>query len=234
MRTDYGEIAAIFAKCKADHQSAEWRLGYTATLVALGLPKGSTVLDFGCGAGTFSTVLSQSGLTVTGVDTSQEMIEEARKRDPEGEYKHYRGLLGELLKGRRFDAICATFSFCTIPDTELRYILKDIRSLLKKGGELIVLDPNHEQAHGVKYATLEYHPKEGVKSGDLVSVTLKRNGDEVRLDGDIYRTHTDYRWLLESTGFIVQRMDEPIPDPSWGSEWEIERQHPPFLLIIAS
>lgn len=47
----------------------------------LQLKKGAKILDVGCGAGTYTQVLSDNGYKVCGIDFSKEMIKIAKKRD---------------------------------------------------------------------------------------------------------------------------------------------------------
>lgn len=233
MKTDYGSIVNAYVSYKSDKDLAEWRLGHRPVLEGLGQFSGQIILDFGCGPANFSSVLSQQGFKVIGVDRDKRVIKKAQISDPLGDYRVYRGLLAEELEGQKVEAIIATFSFCLIPDTELRYILRDMRKLLEPGGRLIVLEPNQEKAHGIQYANLHYHHNEDVQSGDLVEVTLGSGENAILLTDDIYRTHADYRKLLEEAGFVIEKMEEPLPGGDWGDEWEMERKFPPFILIVA-
>ena len=56
---------------------------FTAELSAR-LPKGGTVLDFGCGSGNIALHLAREGWQVTGCDVTAEMIDAARAADAEG------------------------------------------------------------------------------------------------------------------------------------------------------
>ena len=49
--------------------------------------QGTRALDFGCGAGRSTRFLRALGFEVVGVDIAAHMIERARERDPEGEYR---------------------------------------------------------------------------------------------------------------------------------------------------
>lgn len=232
-RTDYGAIIDKYVAYKQDQQNAEWRLGHQQVLRALGEISGKTILDFGCGPATFSSLLSARGAQVIGVDPSQEELEQARARDPRGDYRYYRGLLAEMLAGEKIVLIVATFSFCLIPDRELRYILRDMRQLMGPDGRLVILEPNQGRSHGVQYANLHYHRKEGVQTGDYVCVTLGSGDGAVELYDDIFRQHEDYCMLLAEAGFTVEQLEEPRPEAEWGEGWETESKYPPFLLITA-
>ena len=109
-----------------------------------------------------------------------------------------------------------------------------MRSILSKGGRLVIADPNQEKAHGVKYRELHYLSKEDVQAGDYVSVMLGSGENAILITNDVYRRHVDYRQLLEEAGFSVEAMEEPVPGDDWGNEWAMERMCPPFLLIVAT
>ncbi|MEV7548769.1 methyltransferase domain-containing protein [Amycolatopsis sp. NPDC089917] len=57
------------------------------TYELLRLEPGSAVLDVGCGAGLAVAELSSRGFRAVGVDLSAEMVEEARRRSPEAEFR---------------------------------------------------------------------------------------------------------------------------------------------------
>lgn len=229
-RTEYGDIIDAYLRYKHNKGLLEWLLGHEPFLKMLGSVAGLTILDFGCGPANFSSWLSQLGARIIGVDANAEVIEAARIIEPLGTYHHYRGLLYDLLKHETIDMIIATFSVCLVPDRELRYVLRDMHRLLKPGQKLMILDPNQEKGHGIQYRDLRYHYKEGVKTGDYVDVTLGSGDNAFALPPDIYRVWADYRELTDEAGFDVAQMIEPIPDESWGPDWELERQHPPFWI----
>ena len=76
---------------------------------------GSRALDFGCGTGRSTRFLRNLGLTVTGADVSQAMLDQARALDPSGEYHLIRNnIAGEFAPGS-FDIILAAFTFDNMP-----------------------------------------------------------------------------------------------------------------------
>src|ERR1700694_4069515 len=70
--------------------AASGHLGWevTTTVSLIRQLSGKSILDFGCGAGAMSALLSTLGADVTGVDFSPKMIESARARY--GENTHLR------------------------------------------------------------------------------------------------------------------------------------------------
>ncbi|HJQ66323.1 MAG TPA: class I SAM-dependent methyltransferase, partial [Gemmatimonadales bacterium] len=49
--------------------------------------RGTRALDFGCGAGRSTRFLRGLGFDVVGVDIAAHMLERARERDPQGDYR---------------------------------------------------------------------------------------------------------------------------------------------------
>lgn len=229
---NYGQIVDGYAKYSANQELAEWRLGRRPFLDELGCIEGKLIVDFGCGPANFSSIFTKGGAKVIGFDADKETIAAAKMADPDGDYWVYRGLLANELAGKEIDVVTATFSICTVPDRELRYILRDMRQLLSNGGKLYILEPN-QLGTGIEYADLHYHYKENAQTGDLVNVTLGSGENKVDIPPDVYRTHHDYRTLLGEAGFTIDKMEEPMPDPTWEGDWTKEVQYPPFLLIVA-
>lgn len=102
MTADYSKLAEGYE---------EHRVGYSAELYAIlaehGLKPGAKILDVACGTGLASEPLAKNGAQITGVDTSEAMLEFARARLPGQTWM--RGNAEELeFPGDSFDAaICA-------------------------------------------------------------------------------------------------------------------------------
>ncbi len=236
MKTNYGEVVYRYLHYTSDDNTTdiELRLGRTPALAALGCLEGKTVLDFGCGPAVNSRGLRTAGARIIGFDADPLVIEKAREKDPEGDYRVYRGLLAQELGGIHIDHILMSFSFCVIPDREVRYILRDIRKILGENGKFVIIEPNQEKAHGIQYRSLHYHHKSGVKTGDFVNVTLGSGKNAILLTDDIYRRHDDYRQLIQEAGFKVELVQEPVPAGDWDEGWKLLREYPPFVLFVAT
>lgn len=116
-------------------------------LSALLLPEGAKILDVGCGVGRHSIELAKRGYRVTGIDISEGMLNEARKRAKE------EGVTVEFIKAdatefrreREFDAaIClceGAFSLIGSSDDPVEHdlaILRNVYASLKPGGKFIL------------------------------------------------------------------------------------------------
>lgn len=231
--TDYGKVVDLYKQYATDTNpnDAELLLGRVPALAALGDLRGKIVVDFGCGPATNGAKLTEAGAMVFGFDADPVVIAEARKIHPQGNYRVNRGLIADEL-GDKVDRILMSFSFCAIPDREMRYLLRDMRKMLKKNGRLVIVEPNLERSLGIKYRNLHYLPKEGVARGDVVTVMLG-SGENTFPVYDIYRRHVEYCLLLREAGFHIEQMCEPKPGRDWDDEWGLEMEYPPFLLIVA-
>ena len=108
------------------------------TLLAQHYPQGGTVLDIGCGIGTFLAVCREAGWDVTGVEPSFVACEVARR-------EYGLELINEpfssaMFQGREFDAVFAAQVLHHLPDPAA--FLADVDSVLADDGILILRTPN--------------------------------------------------------------------------------------------
>ncbi|MFI7120292.1 methyltransferase domain-containing protein [Amycolatopsis sp. NPDC049868] len=110
------------------------------TYELLRLEPGAAVIDVGCGAGLAVSELSSRGVRAVGVDLSAEMIDEARRRSPEGDF-----LLGDAyalpvdggFAGYRADKV-----FHELAEPELAIV--EARRVLVSGGRIVLSGPDWE------------------------------------------------------------------------------------------
>lgn len=101
------------------------------------LPPGGSVLDVGCGAGEpISSYLALQGMSVTGVDTSQSMIEICRRKLPDQRW-HVMDMC-ELAVDKQFDGIIAWDSFFHLNQDEQRRSLQRFFVHLCSPGALLL------------------------------------------------------------------------------------------------
>jgi SAM-dependent methyltransferase len=105
----------------------------------LRLGVGARVLDAPCGNGRHSISLARRGYAMTGLDQSEEFIEEARRTMPDA-IRWVHGDMRSLSWDREFDgAFCWGNSFCYLNRDEARHFLRAIARGLNPGA-LFVLD----------------------------------------------------------------------------------------------
>lgn len=107
---------------------------YGSHLVDLLAPeKDEKILDLGCGTGDLTKKISDANATVIGMDRSENMIEEAKRKYPAIDFYVKDAL--ELKDEAEFDAVFSNATLHWIKDPER--VLKGIYQCLKPGGRLV-------------------------------------------------------------------------------------------------
>ena len=102
---------------------------------------GNRVLDLGCGTGTLAQMCIERGAQVTGVDANSGMLEVAKRNSPSANYLNISlSNLDEHLEDESFDIILSTLAFSELTRAERLHVLKQIKRLLKKGGQVFIGD----------------------------------------------------------------------------------------------
>ncbi|MEW6490177.1 MAG: class I SAM-dependent methyltransferase [Thermodesulfobacteriota bacterium] len=128
----YDAMAPAYAQwslsCGGNRRRGRW-----AAALAGSLPRGSAVLDLGCGPGAEAALWAQRGLEVTGVDLSAENVRLARERVAGGRF--LRGDMAELdFPAGSFDAVAAFYSLIHLPRREQPGMMARIHGWLRPGG----------------------------------------------------------------------------------------------------
>lgn len=108
---------------------------------ALELQPGQSVLDLGCGPGLYALRLAERGLSVTGVDFSQNSIdyavEQARERNLQIAYRYQNYLTLEDVAC--YDAALLIYGdFCPLAPEKRQQLLRNIHRALKEGGRFVL------------------------------------------------------------------------------------------------
>ncbi len=105
-------------------------------------PRG-LVLDLGCGAGDpIAAYIMSRGFRVIGVDASHAMLEVARGRYPDGDWRH--GDMRTLALPERFDGILGWDSFFHLTRDEQRAVLPRLAAHLAQDGALMLTVGTHD------------------------------------------------------------------------------------------
>ena len=95
--------------------------------------KKGKVLDLGCGSGFQSKFLVEAGLEVVGIDFSEKMIEESRKRVLEASFL-VMDMLDLDFPNEDFDGVYARASLLHLKKSAIASTLQRVNRLVKKGG----------------------------------------------------------------------------------------------------
>ena len=111
-----------------------WRF---ATVKAIDPQPGERVLDIAAGTGTSSASIARSGATVVGVDISEGMLEEARRKHRDVEF-----VLGDAEKlpfhADEFDAVTISFGLRNVNQPKIA--LSEMYRVLKPGGRIVICE----------------------------------------------------------------------------------------------
>lgn len=125
----------------------------------LALPQGAIILDLCCGMGRHSLALSEAGYSVTGVDLSEVLLQEARSQTGAGAVTWIRSDMRQLPLDGGFDAVVNLFtSFGYFEEDEEQVkVLREIHRMLKPGGKFIIdfLNPDDVIRRLIPHSTRE-------------------------------------------------------------------------------
>ncbi len=103
---------------------------------ATGVGEGTTMVDVGCGSGLACAIAAERGAQVSGLDSSPGLIEIARERVPEGDFR-----VGDMLSlpwaDASFNAVTFINSFFFAPEREAA--LREAGRVARPGGHIAVI-----------------------------------------------------------------------------------------------
>ena len=197
-----------------------------------GLITKSKVLDIGCGAGRSSRFLKELGNEVTGIDISEEMIAEARKSDPSGNYL----LIGREpplpFKEEQFEAFFSSWMLLEEGSRErILMLLKEYARVLRRNGTGIVIVNTPEFYRGEWVSCQVNFPEnKGVlASGQQVRARLVPEGVEV---SDYFWSDRNYKRFFNAAGLNLIDEFRPLGKPDDPILWKDEIRMAPYVIYL--
>ena len=138
----YGEFARVYDLFMSDVDYESWEKYITGLLRDNGISEG-LVLELGCGTGSLTTLLSEAGYDMIGVDNSPQMLQEAMEKKGKQDILY---LLQDMREFELYGTVRAVVSVCDslnyiIEEEELLQVFRLVNNYLDPGG-LFVFDLN--------------------------------------------------------------------------------------------
>lgn len=148
------------------------------------------ILDIGCGPGRDAKTFVEDGMDVLGIDISEEMLDIAREKVPQAEFKKI-DMRNLPFDSDSFDGIWSAGSLQHIPRDEMRDLLEELRRILKEGGIL--------------FSDLREGEGEKVEETEDYGETIERFM--------VYWQKEEFIQLLEDAGFEI--LDSKAVEERW-------------------
>lgn len=222
-------LAAVYDPLDPDRSDLDV---YAALVDELGA---RSVLDIGCGTGTFASMLASRGIDVTAVDPAGASLDVARTKPAAGRVRWLHGdatVVAAVLPGLRVDLATMTGNVAQVFVTDEGWAatLHAAAAALRPGGRLVfeTRDPeraawrewNREQSYSRTEVpgfgpVASWHDLTSV-SGELVSfrtsLLFERSGETLRSDSTLrFRSRADVERSLVDAGFVLDEVRD-APD----------------------
>ena len=187
-------------------------------------------LDVGCGEGRFSRMLAARGISTVGIDPTDALLAEARRRDPAGDYRP--GRAGALdFPDASFDLVVSYLTLIDIPD--INSAIPEMARVLRPGGALLIANLTSF------FTAAPVYGWERDGAGNTLRFCID-NYLEERAEWVSWREMRILNWhrplaaymtLLLNQGLVLRHFDEPSPnggDPDIVARY---RRVPYFMLM---
>jgi SAM-dependent methyltransferase len=190
----------------------------------------ATALDVGCGEGRFCRMLKPLGIAATGIDPTAALVEEARRRDPDGSYS-VEGAEALSFADASFDLVVSYLSLIDIPDAAAA--IAEMSRVLRPGGTLLIANLHSMSTAGPPTGWVK-HP-DGTRHFPIDNYMDERSTwvgwRGIRIQ-NWHRPLSTYLSLLLGAGLELRLFCEPMPDPAADAdEIALFRRVPNFLLM---
>jgi SAM-dependent methyltransferase len=189
-----------------------------------------SALDVGCGEGRFCRMLQASGIGTIGIDPTHSLVEQAKRRDPAGDYR-----LGSAealpFEAASFDLVVSYLTLVDIAD--FRAAIREMHRVLKPAGSLLIANltgftsacaaqgwVRDEEGQRLHFPVDRYL--------DEFSFELEWRGIHIR---NWHRPLAAYMSVFLEVGLQLSYFAEPEASSGDSSQREIHRRVPWFVVM---
>ena len=189
----------------------------------------TSALDVGCGEGRFCRMLSATGVQAIGVAPVTALIDQARRKDPDGDYRIGRAEMLDFPENS-FDLVVSYLSLIDIPD--IARAISEMARVLRPGGSLLIANLTSFNTAG--------QPEGWARDGKgrprfSIDHYLEERVDWVAWRGirirNWHRPLGTYMALLLEQGLILRHFAEPAPYGGDAAHVARYRRVPWFLIM---
>jgi len=189
VRESYDRIAEQYARRIADELQYKPLDRQLLDRFATQVRAGGPVCDMGCGPGHVASYLKLAGVSVWGLDLSPGMVDQARRLNPDIQFREGNMLALNLPDGS-LAGIAAFYAIVNIPRSSLPVVFSEMARVLEPGGSLF----------------LAFH------AGTDVLREEELWGYPISMDFFFFQP-AEIRKMLQATGFVVEEVVERDPYP---------------------
>ena len=192
---------------------------------------GKTALDYGAGTGISTQFLINQEFSVTGIDESNEMLEEARINYGIGNLHLVKNGLIPFPQDT-FDLVFSSFVLFELGTrVEITNYLKEAYRVLKNTGIFIGVTGN-EEMYSRNWLCFEtdFPENRNLVSGCKAKIFLPNENIEFT---DFYWTLTDYEQFFKDANLEIIEMNFPLGKSDEPYPWKDERTHSPYVIFVA-
>jgi SAM-dependent methyltransferase len=188
-----------------------------------------SALDVGCGEGRFSRILQTHGMRVIGIDPTDAFLLQARRMDPQGDYRHGRAECLAFPDGS-FDLVV---SYLTLIDiTDAGHAIAEMARVLCPGGSLLIANLNSFSTASLPAVRT---PRGTMAPPFVIDHYLEERAEWVGWRGirirNWHRPLSTYMSLLLGQGLLLRHFAEPEPQGGDPAMAERYRRVPYFLVM---
>jgi SAM-dependent methyltransferase len=189
-------------------------------------------LDVGCGEGRFCRMLSARGAEIVGLDPTEALLAQARRRDPFGRY--VQGVAESLpFPDGAFDLVVSYLSLIDIAD--IHRAIPEMARVLAPGGRLLVANLNGFVTAGMELGWMHN------AAGDRAHFAMDRYLEEravwtewrgIRIVNH-HRPLSAYMKLFIDQGLVLSHFSEPAPTLDAPADQAVRNRRVPWFCVMA-
>jgi SAM-dependent methyltransferase len=232
MDNGWDESARAWIDSQGEHGDFGRRFVLDPPMIArVKLSGARNALDVGCGEGRFCRIMTQLGVSVTGLDPTRALLAAARARDAAGAYVEGTGEALPFAAGG-FDLVVSYLSLIDIPD--IRAAIPEMVRVLRPGGTLLIanLTSFNTAGDGERWRTdamgrethfgIDRYLEERSTWEDWRGIRIK----------NYHRPLAVYMKILLGLGLRLTYFDEPPPiETAPGERAALYRRVPYFMMM---